>query len=74
MGQQGPGELNENGERLLSYCSANKLKVGGIVCSLTIHSQRYMEITNWSDCQPNGSHHCMMYVSTEVQMLAQIIT
>jgi len=29
MGQQGPGELYDNGERLLSYCSVNKLKVGG---------------------------------------------
>jgi exonuclease III len=29
MGQQGLGERNDNGERLLSYCSVNKLKVGG---------------------------------------------
>jgi len=29
MQQQGLGEINDTDERLLSYCSANKLKVGG---------------------------------------------
>ena len=29
MGREAIGERNENGERLLSYCSSNKLKIGG---------------------------------------------
>ena len=29
MGKPGLGEINDNGERQLSYCSENKLRVGG---------------------------------------------
>ena len=29
MVRQGMGEINENGDRLRSYCSINNLKIGG---------------------------------------------
>jgi len=48
MGQQDLGELNDNGKRLLSYCSANKLRVGSLTRTSTkVHGDHQM------DCQPN---------------------
>ena len=47
MGRQGLGEMNDNGERLLSYCSTNKLKVGG-----SLFNHRDIHKGTWRS--PNG--------------------
>jgi hypothetical protein len=31
MGQQGPGEMNENGERFADFCASNSLVIGGSI-------------------------------------------
>jgi len=47
MGREAIGTRNENGERLLSYCSSNKLKVGG-----SIFQHRDIHLGTWRS--PNG--------------------
>ena len=47
MGREAIGTRNENGERLLSYCSSNKLKVGG-----SIFKHRDIHLGTWRS--PNG--------------------
>ena len=48
LGKEAIGVRNENGERLLSYCSSNKLKIGG-----SMFRHKNIHLGTWRS--PNGS-------------------
>ena len=53
MGKKAIGERNENGERLLSFCSNNKLKVGGSMFQHKSIHKGTLEATEWTNRQPD---------------------
>jgi hypothetical protein len=81
MGKAAIGDRTDSGERLLSYCSSNKLKIGGSSSTRTFikaHGDLRMErlptrLITYA-FQEDGLHRCRMYGSTEEQMLIQITT
>ena len=48
LGKEAIGVRNENGERLLSYCSSNKLRIGG-----SMFRHKNIHLGTWRS--PNGS-------------------
>ena len=50
MGRHGLGEVNENGARLISFCAANNLVIGG-----TLFQHKDIHKYTWTS--PDGKHH-----------------